>query len=105
MELKRNWMIEKVTMDKMKTLGDAFLSGVIPRLFNYITTHDRYSEGGRKMHITTAESELDSLALCGYFGAYSVTTEINKEWLEQPDPDNEVCLKCRRKAERLLNEV
>ena len=56
-----------------------------------------------KYHI----SKNGSVALCGFsHGSYTsqlISDEIDKAWLVQPDPDNWVCKKCRKRAEEILN--
>lgn len=86
-------------------VGDASLYDVKPRLFTYNTSHNLYHEGGRKIHITKADKDLDSRALCGYYGPFSISTEIDLDWLKQADPDGNICSKCKKIAERILNEV
>jgi hypothetical protein len=56
--------------------------------------------GGRKVHIGR-----DNFAtLCGKNKNLfrSVGGEINKEWINQPDPDGELCKDCKKKALKLL---
>jgi hypothetical protein len=78
---------------------------VMPRLFTYVYTHNYYHEGGRKIHITKFEDELESLSLCGIFKPYNITYEIDLGWLMQPDPSGDVCAKCKAIAMRFLNEA
>ena len=78
---------------------------VMTRLFTYVYTHNTYHEGGRKIHITKFEDELESLSLCGIFKPYNITCEIDLAWLMQPDPSGDVCDKCKAIAMRLLNEA
>lgn len=71
-----------------------------PVLFTYVTTHENSSNGGRKIHITELGT---GVALCGYDDLHSPTTEVNKDWLKQADPDEIVCKRCRKIANKLLN--
>lgn len=74
-------------------------AGLCPVLFTYITTHDAYSTGyGRKIHISNGCGK----SLCGYSNLYYPSLQVTKEWLEQPDPDNELCQKCKKSALRLF---
>ena len=71
-----------------------------PVLFTYVTTHENSNNGGRKIHITELGT---GVALCGYADLHSPTTEVNKDWLKQADPDEIVCKRCRKIANKLLN--
>lgn len=105
MDLKRNWIREKVDFKEMPSLQEGLLSTDTPRLFTYVVSHDLYSEGGKKSHLTKVENDIDSKTLCGIFKPFSVTMEINLKWLSQPDPDDEVCIKCKKIAKNILREV
>lgn len=54
-----------------------------------------------KYHI----SENGNNALCGFSNSDFASTFawVDKVWLDQPDPDNWVCKKCRKRAEQILN--
>lgn len=62
-------------------------------------THNTVLEGGRKTHILDCENWK---ILCGRDIMGSFGVEINKEWLDQPDPDGEVCKQCKKKAYKKL---
>lgn len=40
--------------------------------------------------------------MCGYDIMGSIGVEVTKEWLEQPDPDGELCKCCKKKAYKKL---
>ncbi len=44
-------------------------------------------------------------AICGFSNSDFACTFacVDKAWLTQPDPDNWVCKKCRKRAEQILN--
>jgi hypothetical protein len=70
-----------------------------PRFFAMYSTHDNFSTGvGRKVHIADESGKV----LCGcndYFGV----SAIDEEWINQPDPDKELCQKCKKSALKQLS--
>lgn len=83
------------------------------KLYPYFYTHNTYSEGGRKTHIRADDGRA---ALCGFqpfLGnmpglrlrgqGEEVPDYITEEWLRQADPDGEVCSKCRKAANKIMN--
>ena len=73
-----------------------------PNLYTYVTTHNSFHEGGRKVHVTELGT---GKALCGYENLYSPTAEVDVKWLNQSDTEGNMCKKCKYIALRLLNEV
>jgi hypothetical protein len=68
------------------------------RFFAMYSTHDNFSTGfGRKVHIADEEK-----VLCGYSGMFGVT-EIDEQWINQPDPDKELCSRCKKSALKRLS--
>ena len=56
----------------------------------------------RKLHIYDYDS---GKCLCGCQAPGTCTLQqVDKEWLSQPDPDNVVCKKCKKKALKLLEQ-
>jgi len=78
----------------------AFEPLLCPVLYTYVTTHNSFHEGGRKVHVTELGT---GKALCGYKNLYSPTAQIDVDWLNQPDADGNMCQKCKKIALRLLN--
>lgn len=72
------------------------------RLFTYVFSHNLYHDGGRKIHITIAHKEDESVSLCGIFKPFTITCVVDQEWLNQPDVDGDVCIKCRKSAKNIL---
>lgn len=68
------------------------------------TPHGTPEENPRVKYHVTATGEV---SLCGFsHGAYGSSfgmKEVDLAWLSQPDPDSYVCKKCRKKAEKILN--
>jgi len=59
-----------------------------------IATHGRYSDGGRKVHVGI---QFEGIAFCGSTGMFDSNIEgINEEYLKLPDPEEEMCKKCRK---------
>jgi len=69
------------------------------KLYSYVTTHNNFDEGGRKVHIC---NDLHR-TLCGYGNLHSLPLPINLDWIQQPDPDNNLCKKCKKAAVKALN--
>ena len=56
----------------------------------------------RKLHIYDYDSDK---CLCGCQAPGTCTLQqVDKEWLSQPDPDDVVCKRCKKKALRLLEQ-
>lgn len=67
------------------------------------TSHLTPEENPRaKYHITTN----GEVSLCGFshgcYATHVTANGIDKAWLDQPDPDDFVCKKCRKRAEEIL---
>jgi hypothetical protein len=69
------------------------------KLFNWISTHNNKSEGGRKCHIMQEDK---IIALCGYSNLFTVGCEVDLKWINQPDPDNNLCERCKKMAMKIL---
>lgn len=66
------------------------------KLYTYCT-HDLVAEGSPvKTHLTNG----DGSALCGFTNSKFGSTDvrIDQEWLRQPDPEGELCKKCKQIA-------
>lgn len=86
---------------KKKDVGNASDVGATVILLPYIL-HD--SSKRHKDHIIDAGKQKEK-ALCGFWhSAYSgIFVQIDKAWIEQPDPDHHVCLNCKRIAAQILS--
>lgn len=73
------------------------------KLYPY-TPHETPEENPRVKYHITINGEV---SLCGFshscYGTSLDDNEIGKIWLDQPDPENWVCKKCRKIAEQILN--
>lgn len=68
------------------------------------TPHQTPEENSRvKYHISTN----GEVSLCGFshgsYGTHFGMEQIDKAWLNQADPDDYVCKKCRKRAEQILS--
>jgi hypothetical protein len=73
------------------------------KLYPLIYSHNTVQEGGgRKTHI----GKEDGLALCGKNKHlfFSFGDEINEWWINQPDPDGELCKVCKKKSLKLIGK-
>ena len=76
--------------------------------YPFYYTHNRYDEGGRKIHIC---EDGKMKGLCGFDKETHLCNEIifdsssyknMLEWMTQPDPDLNICQRCK---EILLNKI
>lgn len=74
--------------------------GFDKRYYPIHDTHNLYSEGyGRKIHI---EDEKTGLCLCGYTPNLANSIDYEAQWgnivsyLSQPDPDGNLCKRCKQ---------
>ena len=74
-------------------------------LHPFVLEHATYGEGCRtKVHVVNDETEK---VLCGLVASdlpYSSGTLaiVDLEWINQPDPENNICKKCKKSATKLL---
>ena len=95
LEMKMNRIISAGNLHVSKGIAKPLVSR---RFFAMYSTHDNFSTGfGRKVHIADEHS-----VLCGYTDMFGVT-EIDEEWINQPDPDKELCSKCKKAALKRLS--
>lgn len=73
--------------------------GFDKRYYPVCDTHNNYDEGGRKIHIEDSET---GRCLCGYEPWLGNAIYFEPEWgnivnyLSQPDPDGNICLRCKQ---------
>jgi len=66
----------------------------------YISTHNVEA---RKTHIY---DKTVSKVLCGYWSPRGTSTiSVDKDWIEQPDPDHTLCARCKRIALKNIGDV
>lgn len=76
-------------------------TSVTPKFFSWISSHNTFGEGyGRKVHL----ADEDMNTLCGYYNFYNIADEVGLEWITQPDPDGELCKKCKKIALKSLTQ-
>lgn len=68
-------------------------------------SHNLYDYGGNKLHIYNGEK-----CLCGYIPFLFMIADTSyfkslKEYLEQPDPSRNICLKCKKAAIKLIDNA
>lgn len=96
--MKKNRTISVENKNVSKGIAKPLVSR---RFFAMYSTHDNHDSGyGRKVHIADESGDV----LCGYEDMFGVT-EIDEQWINQPDPDKNLCQKCKRIAlARLSND-
>lgn len=75
-----------------------------PNIYRFWYTHNLEAEGfGRKTHLGTVEPHK---IFCGLGEKlFSIPQGVDKEWIEQPDPDGELCSRCKKSALKMLNNL
>ena len=73
------------------------------KFYSLIFSHNtRLEGGGLRIHI--GQSTL--LPLCGkkINRLFDVGGEVDEQWINQPDPDGELCKSCKRKSLKIIKD-
>lgn len=75
----------------------------MPLLLATIITHNTHAQGGRKTHVVRMDT---GKILCGTVRwlHYVIPLKVTIDWLNQPDPDGEICLRCKCAAIKIINQ-
>jgi hypothetical protein len=79
---------------------------VSSRLFPCYSSHNLFTEGGRKCHIGI-DNKFDGIPICKReIGLFSLTLmSINEEWIKSGLDSNNLCKDCAKKALSILSNA
>ena len=74
---------------------------ILPVVEALVWSHDRFEHGGSKVHLSVLDKHS---AFCGNPKDLSHLGNVDLNWVQQPDPDGELCLRCKKSAIKFLEK-